>query len=503
MPLFGSQRSEPQQSPSDEQLSPWFWQSHVPSDPHVSEPQQSALDWQELPRSWQAHVPSDPQSRAPQQSALDWQPCVWNAQPHVPLTHWSSQQSLGWLQARPSSRQAPASPVVPVPHVNVFWSQRSAPQQSRSVSQRPPVPAQAGAQVPKSQKTEQQSPSVLQSLPSSMHEPPPASLVGVPASLWPASTPTPPPPIVELTHFPAAQSSEQQSEKLTHDWPLALHAEPPASRVTIEASTPPSCGGGGAPHAPLVHLVLQHCEAVEQLAPSAKQADDWQVPETQSWLQQSVAFMQVAPCAPHIGAAHAPPVHEPAQQSVDDMQLPPDAVQLAATHLPLVHVLLQQSLFCAQFWPVVRQSEPEHVPAEHESLQQSVYVSQAAPAARHLPGGTGILPPSPVIIIVIPVSWPELESMPVVLVSIPPPVVSAKLPSRCGTELSARGLLFPPPLPLLPQPAAVRTPTVTVIKAESSKREGFMSHPVRKRWASSSIMRQDHERRQQTRPDDL
>jgi hypothetical protein len=95
--------------------------------------------------------------------------------------------------------------------------------------------------------------------------------------------------------LPAAQFCEQQLAKPTHDWPLAEH-DPPSLAGIPESwpGMPASRGGGGAPHEPLVHLLLQQSLAAMQLVPSARQADDWHVPPTQSWLQQSDALEHAA-----------------------------------------------------------------------------------------------------------------------------------------------------------------------------------------------------------------
>ena len=219
--VLGSQRSAPQQSELLSQNWPVVWQAQVPVESHRSAPQQSELEPQALPACWHAQVLLVPsQSSTPQQSPLLVQPAPVNAQPQVPFTHRAEQQSAAVVQARPSSTHAPASVVAPVPQESVLGSQSRAPQQSRSEKQRPPVPAHAGAQVPKSQKTEQQSPSLVQLLSSWMHAGTPASVIGRPASApppWPASEPTPPPPVDPFTHLPAAQFCEQQVAKPTHD----------------------------------------------------------------------------------------------------------------------------------------------------------------------------------------------------------------------------------------------------------------------------------------------
>jgi hypothetical protein len=181
-------RRLPQQSESLWQEAPTSWQAQVPSAPQSSAPQQSELLLHVLPAAWQAQVPSDPHRSTPQQSALLPHACDVKAHPQVPapaaivgFTQRAEQQSLAVVHELPSSAHTPASPP-PVPQVKRFGSHRSAPQQSRSVSQRPPVPAQAGAQVPKSQKTEQQSPSVVQFSSSWMQAGTPASVIGWPAS---------------------------------------------------------------------------------------------------------------------------------------------------------------------------------------------------------------------------------------------------------------------------------------------------------------------------------
>lgn len=478
----GSQRSVPQQSESEEQLSPWLWHAQVPSEPQRSEPQQSELALHELPACWQAQVPSEPQRRTPQQSLLDPQVEPAKAQPQVPLTHKAEQQSSALLQASPSSVHAPASGDVGSAHVNDVWSQRRAPQQSSSLRQSPAVPAHAGAQVPKSQKIEQQSPSVLQLLPSSTQRPPESAEASCVGTGWPASLPTPPPPVVLLAHLPAVQSCEQHCAKPEHDAPFCWHATPPSMDGGGAAA---SREGGGAPHAPSVHLLLQQSLAAVQLTPSDLQAAEPHVPDTQSWLQQSVLCMQAEAWGAQVGAAQAPPVHVPVQHWLDVVHAAPEAEHAGAAQAPDVHVLLQQSLACAQPWPVERQRAPVHTPAEHESLQQSVYAMHVAPAARHFPAGTGVLLPSMLASrggsVVMPVSNGDAESPPVII------MVPVSMPFM-GVELSARGLSVWGLL--LPQPAAVTTPIAASISGARTKLENFMSHPVRKSLSGSAIVGQ-------------
>jgi hypothetical protein len=121
----GSQRRLPQQSESDSQLVP------VPRQPHCS--------------VFTSH------SDAPQQSL---------SSKHVPPTAWQEPPSAP-VSAPPSTPPSEPSPPPGLTQVNELWSQRSTPQQSSSSRQSPPVPAHASAHVPKSQKTEQQSPSLL------------------------------------------------------------------------------------------------------------------------------------------------------------------------------------------------------------------------------------------------------------------------------------------------------------------------------------------------------
>jgi hypothetical protein len=73
------------------------------------------------------------------------------------------------------------------------------PQQSKSVRQLLPGPAQAGVQVPLLQKFEQHCPFVEQITPSVAHELPPS---------WP---PAPASSLAGPPHFPIAQVSEQHS----------------------------------------------------------------------------------------------------------------------------------------------------------------------------------------------------------------------------------------------------------------------------------------------------
>jgi hypothetical protein len=121
---------------------------------------------------------------------------------------------------------------------------------------------------------------------------------------------------------------------------------------------------------------------------------DPQVPETQSLLQQSGLDEQLEPMLAHEGCAHVPPLQLPLQQSPAAWHGLPDASHAAAAHAPLVHVAVQQSLESAHAWPSPRHCWSAHTPPAHDWLQQSPYVVQLAPPARHLPAGTGVLPPS-------------------------------------------------------------------------------------------------------------
>lgn len=138
----GSQVSVPQQSPSELHELPAAWHAHVLLDEsHRSAPQQSELLAHAWPTPLHAQVLLEgSQSSAPQQSPLDWQPCAARAQPHDPFTHCAEQQSDALVHGSPSSTHAPPpsappSPPLPPPHVKVVWSQRRAPQQSKSVTQ--------------------------------------------------------------------------------------------------------------------------------------------------------------------------------------------------------------------------------------------------------------------------------------------------------------------------------------------------------------------------------
>lgn len=379
--LSGSHRSVPQQSALLWQGSPAPRQSHVLLvGSHRSAPQQSALLAQGLPLSAHAHVSLfGSHNSAPQQSALVPHPWPASAQPHVWFTHCSVQQSEALWQPSPSSRHAPPSAppsaFVPVPQVNVVWSQRSAPQQSKSVTQSLPWPAQAGVHVPSWQKLEQQSPLVTHPSPSDAHVPPasfppPAPPESCPpppglppASTLPASRPVPPPPPVPVPdpHLPAVHASEQQLLKLWQLSPFCAHmAEPephvPPVQVWLQHCDAlphdvPSASheGVGALQKPPVQVVLQHCMALWHAVPLASHAAPaTHAPALQLWLQHALLDVQFAPCAPQLGSAQAPLVHVLLQHWLALVQAPPDASQEAAAQMPLVHAFVQQSLACAQ-----------------------------------------------------------------------------------------------------------------------------------------------------------
>jgi hypothetical protein len=145
----------PQQSESNTQDWPSNAHPHVLST-HRSE-QQSLSYVHALPSSVHvcgaAQVPESVSQLPRQQSESVEQLAPCTAHPHSELTHWSEQQSLAWLQKKPSSVQAGAPPSSPPPCCEPQTPplHRSAPQQSRSLTQRLPSSAHAGAHVPAEQ----------------------------------------------------------------------------------------------------------------------------------------------------------------------------------------------------------------------------------------------------------------------------------------------------------------------------------------------------------------
>ncbi len=172
-------------------------------------------------------------------------------------------------------------------------------------------------------------------------------------------------------------------------WAAVLHEVPSGSQL-----------GTGAPQRPFVQDELQHEFELVQAVPSGEHIGAaTQLPALQLWLQQPLLAVHADPVAPQVGCPHAPPVHVPLQHWLALEQDPPDARHVGAAHSPAVHVLVQQSLAWAHACPVDRHALAEHTPAVHDMLQQSVYCEHVAPAARHLPGGTGVLvaPESPLV----------------------------------------------------------------------------------------------------------
>jgi hypothetical protein len=114
---------------------------------HTSEPQQSCVLVQSSPAAAQAHMPVAPQRRPPQQIASVPQLWPTAAHAHTPPEQLPEQQSLPAEHGSPSSAHAgPGSCIESSAHVSAVSSQRRSPQQSESVAQSLPVPAQAGVQ---------------------------------------------------------------------------------------------------------------------------------------------------------------------------------------------------------------------------------------------------------------------------------------------------------------------------------------------------------------------
>lgn len=156
-----------------------------------------------------------------------------------------------------------------------------------------------------------------------------------------------PPPLASGgAHVPAAQVCEQQSLKLAHDWPLALHCT------------------------------------------------DWHWPIAHEWLQQSEAVAHALPSLAHAGGAHVPALHDPLQHALFAWHAWPAGAHVTLTQRPPVQVLLQHWLSCVHAALMPRHAPPPHIPSTHDWLQQSLYIVHAAPVPAHPCAAPLLLPPT-------------------------------------------------------------------------------------------------------------
>jgi hypothetical protein len=413
--------------------------------------QQSEVVEQPSPLPAQLHVPVGSHTIPAQHWPSSVQPWPITAQAHVPALHRPEQQSPAALQALPFAvHVAPGSGTTSTKHVSMVSSQSSSPQQSSSVAQVLPMPAQAGVHRPALQKLEQQSPPLVQALP-----------LGVQPAAWPPSPPppsSPPLPVTAVPHSPKLHASAQHSAYPAHEAPAGLHACEPEphlplvqawaqhSLALVQAAPSALQLAGGEPQVPALQLPPQQSPAAWQLAPSwwhselGAQTPAWQLP-----LQQSDGRVHAAAAAPHVGSAHAPVVHAPLQQSAALAQAALAGRQLEGAHVPsALQVLLQQSLVETHGCPFGAQRLPAQTPATHEPEQQSVYWVQVPPTAWQL-SEDGPSAPSPC-----PASAP-----PSVMVA----SVAASPPSPTSRGGRTKGAL------LLPQAPSVETNTATAIEA--------------------------------------
>jgi hypothetical protein len=187
---------------------------------HWRAPQQSDVAVQSSPSPAQAQAPVASQTSPPQHSPSAAQGCPTAAQAHAPAVHEPVQQSPFAMQGPARSLHAgPGSVKVSSAQVKLVSSQTRSPQQSSSLAQSLPVPAQAGVQTLALQNVEQHAPSLEQLTPSGAQAPaaappstfPAASTGPPPPSPAPPSSEGPPPPPAPAPQAPKVHASEQHS----------------------------------------------------------------------------------------------------------------------------------------------------------------------------------------------------------------------------------------------------------------------------------------------------
>lgn len=98
-----------------------------------------------------------------------------------------------------------------------------------------------------------------------------------------------------------------------------------------------AAGQVGSPHAPIVHLPVQHWAGSLQVSPSVLHTNGPQTLKLHSAVQHSAALMQLAPSGWQTGFPQVPLVHSAVQHSAAPMQLAPSGLQTGGPQTPFVH----------------------------------------------------------------------------------------------------------------------------------------------------------------------